>query len=73
MITRLRLRTVQDSETSKLYQIVFAENDDVHGTTYRPVDVDENGSLETWPEGFFDEASSDMELLVQHLINKKKS
>ena len=49
LITRLRLRTVQDSETSKQYQIVFAENDDVHGTTYRPVDVDENGSLETWP------------------------
>jgi hypothetical protein len=73
LITRLRLRTVQDPETSKQYQIVFAENDAVHGTTYRPVDVDENGSLETWPEGFFDEASSDMELLVQHLIKKKKS
>lgn len=73
LITRLRLRTVQDPDTSKQYQIVFAENDEVDGTTYRPVEVDENGSLETWPEGFFDEASSDMEQLVQHLINKKKN
>ena len=73
LVTRLRLRTVQDPETSKQYQIVFAENDEEYGTTYRPVEVDENGSLETWPEGFFDEASSDMEQLVQHLINKKKN
>lgn len=73
LITRLRLRTVQDPETSEQYQIVFAENDEANGTTYRPVNVDENGSLETWPEGFFDEASSDMEQLVQHLINKNKS
>lgn len=73
LITRLRLRTVQDPETSEQYQIVFAENDEANGTTYRPVDVDENGSLETWPEGFFDEASSDMELLVKHLISKRKS
>lgn len=73
LITRLRLRTVQNPEISDLFKIVFAENNGVTGTQYKPVDVDENGSLETWPEGFFDEASSDMEQLVQHLINKKKS
>jgi predicted ATPase len=73
LITRLRLRTVQNPETSDLFKIVFAENDGESGTQYNPVTVDENGSLETWPEGFFDEASSDMEKLVQHLIKKNKN
>jgi predicted ATPase len=73
LITRLRLRTVQNPEISDLFKIVFAENNGETGTQYNSVEVDENGSLETWPDGFFDEASSDMEQLVQHLINKKKS
>ena len=73
LITRLRMRTVQDPSITNLFKIIFAENDGQTGTKYNPVEVDENGSLETWPEGFFDEATSDIETMVRILVDKQKN
>ena len=71
LITRLRLRTVEDRDTAELFNIVFASNDPEKGTTYTSTQVDENGSLDYWPDGFFDEATSDLEKMMDIVLNRE--
>jgi predicted ATPase len=72
LITRLRLRTVQVPENADLFNIVFATNSPEDGTKYVSTQVDSNGSLNTWPEGFFDEATSDLEEMMDVVLNREE-
>ena len=70
LITRLRLRTVQNPSNAELFNIVFATNAPDEGTTYSSTTVDSNGSLNTWPDGFFEEATSDLEKLMNIVLER---
>lgn len=76
LITRLRRRVVEDASdhVRRLFNFVFAEQDDRRITKFKVLDVDENGALgvEEWPKGFFDQAGADVEAMMRIALGKNR-
>ncbi len=73
LISRLRLRIAED-ETDRLHEnlaIIFAERHEGR-TTYRQVQVNRFGGIEEWPQGFFDQAAKESQLILRAGLAKKK-
>jgi predicted ATPase len=65
MITRLRRRIAEDTgtETSDLVRVVSATKREGR-TEFAPVNITELGTIEEWPQGFFDQAALESQELV---------
>ena len=73
LITRLRRNAATDSEDHKYFTIIFAERDAKTGTSYRTVNVDEQGDLSEWPKGFFDHVAEDLRILMRKAAERQSS
>jgi predicted ATPase len=71
LITRLRRRAATNENDHKYFGIVFAERDLVEGTSYRSVNVDEQGDLSEWPKGFFDHVAEDLRILMRKAAERQ--
>jgi predicted ATPase len=64
MINQFRLLMVRDGASARdQINIYFAQQDNDGATTFEPIDIDDDGSIDNWPEGFFDE-----NILLEDLI-----
>lgn len=73
IITRLRRIAITEPTRREAFGILFAENDDDQGTTYRQVSISPNGGIEDWPHGFFDEVSKDLEVIMRAAMEQENS
>jgi predicted ATPase len=71
LITRLRRDAATDPEDHKFFTIVFVERDPKVGTSYRTVNVDEQGDLSEWPKGFFDHVAEDLRILMRKAAERQ--
>ena len=71
LITRLRRNAATDSEAHKYFTIIFVERDAKTGTSYRTVNVDEQGDLSEWPKGFFDHVAEDLRILMRKAAERQ--
>jgi len=76
IIKRICLRIAQDEEVGikDLINVQFVEPDRGNGSTLIPVKINEYGSIENWPPGFFDEndSSSIMEAGLKKKMKRMK-
>ena len=73
LISRLRRRIAED-KTNELHRslaVIFAERHDGR-TSYRHVDVNRFGGIEEWPQGFFDQAAKESQLIIRAGLDKKR-
>jgi predicted ATPase len=73
LLGRLRRRIAEDStdDTQRLAAILYAERH--KGVTrYRTVETDSFGGIEDWPDGFFDSAAEEAELLLRAGLRKRR-
>lgn len=73
LITRLRRRAATHENDHKYFGIVFAERDPKEGTSYRLVNVNEQGDLSEWPQGFFDHVAEDLRILMRKAAERQTS
>jgi len=73
LITRLRRRAATSESDHKYFGIVFAERDPEEGTSYRSVNVNEQGDLSEWPKGFFDHVAEDLRILMRKAAERQSS
>ncbi len=73
LITRLRRNAATDSEDHKYFTIIFVERDAKTGTSYRTVNVDEQGDLSEWPKGFFDHVAEDLRILMRKAAERQSN
>jgi predicted ATPase len=73
LITRLRRNAATDSEDHRYFTIIFVERDAKTGTSYRTVNVDEQGDLSEWPKGFFDHVAEDLRILMRKAAERQSS
>lgn len=74
LITRLR-RRIAESDTNNLrnkINLTFVEPTN-GGVDYLKLNLNEVGSLECWPDGFFDQYDDDVRALVKAQMKKKKA
>ncbi len=73
LISRLRRRIAEDEtdELRKSLAIIFAERR-AGRTSYRHVAVNRFGGIEEWPQGFFDQAAKESQLIIRAGLAKKK-
>jgi len=74
LVSRLRLAIVSDETdlTKQAIGLVFAKRE--HGqSAFETVETDEFGSLQNWPEGFFDQSVDDARNIVQAAVRKRRS
>lgn len=71
LITRLRRRAATNESDHKYFGIVFAERDPEEGTSYRSVNVNEQGDLSEWPKGFFDHVAEDLRILMRKAAERQ--
>ena len=71
LITRLRRNAATDSDDHKYFTIIFVERDAKSGTSYRTVNVDEQGELSEWPKGFFDHVAEDLRILMRKAAERQ--
>ena len=71
LITRLRRRAATNENDHKYFGIVFAERDPEEGTSYRSVNVNEQGDLSEWPKGFFDHVAEDLRILMRKAAERQ--
>lgn len=71
LITRLRRNAATDPEDHRYFGIIFAERDLVEGTSYRAVNVDDQGDLSEWPKGFFDHVADDLRVLMRKAAERQ--
>jgi predicted ATPase len=71
LITRLRRRAATNESDYKYFGIVFAERDPEEGTSYRSVNVNEQGDLSEWPKGFFDHVAEDLRILMRKAAERQ--
>lgn len=71
LITRLRRNAATDPEDHKYFTIIFVERDAATGTSYRTVNVDEQGDLSEWPKGFFDHVAEDLRILMRKAAERQ--
>lgn len=72
-ITRLRLRIAEDDadDLLKSINLTFVEPSPL-GVDYKRLEFNEIGSLDCWPDGFFDQYENDMRALVKAQANKRR-
>lgn len=76
LVTRLRRRIAEDpgDDTRKIISLLFSELEvDEFGspcTRFREVKPSFVGTLEDWPQGFFDESISDAQVLLEAAVEK---
>jgi predicted ATPase len=71
LITRLRRNAATDPVDHKYFTIIFVERDVKTGTSYRTVNVDEQGDLSEWPKGFFDHVAEDLRILMRKAAERQ--
>ncbi|MCP4902051.1 MAG: DUF3696 domain-containing protein [bacterium] len=73
LISRLRRRIAEDdsNQLHKSLSIVFTERNE-GSTSYRRVEVNRFGGIEEWPQGFFDQAAKESQLILRAGLAKKK-
>jgi predicted ATPase len=71
LITRLRRNAATDPEDHKFFTIIFVERDAKIGTSYRTVNVDDQGDLSEWPKGFFDHVGEDLRVLMRKAAERQ--
>jgi len=80
LITRLRLRAMQNPEISNSFSFVFTEQEHEDWspiavrspyTVYRTVRADDKGELPEWPAGFFDQVTTDVQALLDEMIKRE--
>ncbi len=72
LITRLRLRVAQDRTNHVMGQLCFINASKVGPrTAFKQVAVNRYGSLEEWPDGFFDQAAEDSQALLEEGLRRK--
>jgi len=74
MITRMRRRIAESDsdELRKKINLTFVEPTSA-GVEYSQLDFNMAGSLDAWPEGFFDQYDTEMRALVKAQLLKKKA
>lgn len=74
LMTRLRLRVAEDP-TDATSQLVSVFNTSRHEgrTVCQPVTINRYGSIENWPDGFFDQATNEAEMLLSVGLRKRSS
>lgn len=72
-INRLRLRIAEDETKEILSKVnlTFVVQDDFRGLEYRTLKLNELGSMDWWPDGFFDQYEKDARALVIAQARKK--
>lgn len=72
LVNRVRRRIAEAPEDSvmKLVRIYFAEKPDL-ATKIIPVKPNEYGAIPDWPEGFFDEAADETEMIIEAATRKR--
>jgi predicted ATPase len=82
LITRLRLRAMQDPSNCDKFNFIFTEQEHENWnpisakspyTVYREVKPSENGELPEWPAGFFDQVTTDVQALLDEMIKREES
>lgn len=73
MINRLRRRIAQDAsdEVLKLISVIFAEIGS-SGTEFRPIRANRFGTIEDWPEGFFDQSPKESADILRAAAHKQR-
>ncbi|WP_224278691.1 AAA family ATPase [Nocardioides lacusdianchii] len=72
LVSRLRLRAAEDDDesTQELIRVVFAER--TNGvTSYHEAAPARDGSMATWPAGFFEEAAHDSYALLTAMLERR--
>jgi predicted ATPase len=74
LVSRIRRRIAEDRSgvVKELATIVFAEQHPAEGTSYRPIEVSDYGSVEDWPEGFFDQAATEAQAILKEAVARRK-
>jgi predicted ATPase len=73
LITRLRRNAASSSDAHQYFTIIYVERDPETGTTYRTVNVDDQGDLSEWPKGFFDHVAEDLRVLMRRAAERQRS
>jgi predicted ATPase len=72
LITRLRRRAAT-ANAHEYFGIIFAERNQEEGTSYRAVNVNDQGDLSEWPKGFFDHVAEDLRVLMRKAAERQAS
>jgi predicted ATPase len=82
LITRLRLRAMQDNANREIFNFIFTEQEHENWNSvsakspysiYREVRPSADGQLPEWPAGFFDQVTTDVQALLDELIKRDES
>ena len=71
LVTRLRLQALQNLDLSEQFNFIFVERDNLEGSSYKEVMVDDEGDLTEWPKGFFDHAGQDLREILKLVAVKR--
>ncbi|MEW6715099.1 MAG: DUF3696 domain-containing protein [Nitrospirota bacterium] len=72
-IHRLRRRVAEDKQCNLLNKIVLTfVNNQVDGTEYDVIKLEENGTIKKWPSGFFDQYDNEFKLLIKAQSKKNR-
>jgi len=69
---RLRIAEAENSDIQSRVRVYFAER---HGgeSHFRPISINDYGTFEDWPEGFFDETVLESEQILRSSLRKRSS
>jgi predicted ATPase len=82
LITRLRLRAMQEPSICDKFNFIFTEQEHEDWnplsakspyTVYREVKPSKDGELPEWPAGFFDQVTTDVQALLDEMIKREES
>lgn len=82
LITRLRLRAMQNPEYVDSFNFIFTHqehetNNRLSGNSrysvYREIKPSSTGELPEWPEGFFDQVTTDIQALLEEMIKRQSA
>jgi predicted ATPase len=82
LITRLRLRAMQEPSNCDKFNFIFTEQEHENWnplsvksphTVYREVRPSKEGELPEWPAGFFDQVTTDVQALLDEMIKREES
>jgi predicted ATPase len=80
LITRLRLRAMQNAEFVNSFNFIFTEQQHETGNSlsansrysvYKEVKPSSSGELPEWPAGFFDQVTTDIQALLEEMIKRQ--
>ena len=74
IVNRLRFRAAASTSDSwaESVKIFFVEKTE-HGSSFRPVVMNEYGAIADWPEGFFDESQREAESILRAAAKKRRA